>query len=52
MLRFILLTGLYLLGTWYADAFIGGPAKVTLFWPAAGVSFWRSLPDRLLPRRR
>ena len=39
MLRFILLTGLYMLGTWYADAFIGGPAKVTLFWPAAGVAF-------------
>jgi diguanylate cyclase (GGDEF)-like protein len=39
MLRFILLTGLYMLGTWYADAFIGGPAKVTLFWPAAGIAF-------------
>ena len=24
----------------------------SFFWPAAGVSFWRSLPDRLLPRRR
>ncbi len=39
MLRFILLTGLYLLGTWYATAFIGGPAQVTLFWPSAGVAF-------------
>ena len=39
MLRFILLTGLYILGAWYADAFIGGPSKVTLFWPAAGVAF-------------
>ena len=27
MLRFILLTGLYLLGTWYADAFIGGSTR-------------------------
>ena len=24
----------------------------SFFWPEAGVSFWRSLPDRLLPRRR
>jgi diguanylate cyclase (GGDEF)-like protein len=39
MLRFILLTGLYLLGTWYATAFIGGPAQVTLFWPSAGIAF-------------
>ncbi len=39
MLRFILLTGLYLLGTWYATAFIGGPGQVTLFWPSAGVAF-------------
>ena len=39
MLRFILLTGLYLLGTWYATAFIGGPAQVTLFWPSAGLAF-------------
>lgn len=39
MLRFILLTALYVLGTWYADAFIGGSATVTLFWPAAGVAF-------------
>ena len=39
MLRFILLTALYVLGTWYADAFIGGSTKVTLFWPAAGVAF-------------
>ena len=39
MLRFILLTALYVLGTWYADAFIGGSTEVTLFWPAAGVAF-------------
>ena len=39
MLRFILLTALYVLGTWYADAFIGGSTKVTLFWPASGVAF-------------
>lgn len=38
-LRFILLTALYLLGTWYATAFIGSPAQVTLFWPAAGVAY-------------
>lgn len=24
----------------------------SFFWPGAAVSFWRSLPDRLLPRRR
>lgn len=39
LLRFILLTALYLLGIWYATAFIGGPAQVTLFWPSAGVAF-------------
>ena len=39
LLRFVLLTALYLLGIWYATAFIGGPAQVTLFWPAAGVAF-------------
>src|SRR4249919_740292 len=39
MLRFLLLTGLYLLGIWYAVAFIRAPDEVTLFWPAAGVSF-------------
>src|SRR5215208_1327016 len=39
MLRFTLLTALYLLGNWYATAFIGGPAQVTLFWPSAGVAF-------------
>ena len=38
MLRFILLTGLYMLGTWYAEAVIG-PAKVTLFWPSAGIAY-------------
>ena len=39
MLRFLLLTGLYLLGIWYAVAFIREPDEVTLFWPAAGVAF-------------
>ena len=39
MLRFILLTGFYILGTWYAEAFIGGPGQVTLFWPASGLAF-------------
>src|SRR5918993_1197897 len=39
LLRFTLLTALYLLGIWYATAFIGGPAQVTLFWPSAGVAF-------------
>ncbi len=36
MLRLILLTGLYLLGAWYATAFISSPNQVTLFWPASG----------------
>ena len=39
LLRFIFLAALYLLGIWYATAFIGGPAQVTLFWPSAGVAF-------------
>jgi diguanylate cyclase (GGDEF)-like protein len=39
MLRFLLLTGLYLLGIWYAVAFIRAPEEVTLFWPAAGIAF-------------
>lgn len=39
MLRFILLTGLYILGIWYAQVFIRGPDEVTLFWPAAGIAF-------------
>ena len=39
MLRFILLTGLYVLGTWYAEAFIAGPDQVTLFWPSAGIAY-------------
>ncbi len=39
MLRFILLTGLYILGIWYAVAFIRRPDEVTLFWPAAGIAF-------------
>jgi diguanylate cyclase (GGDEF)-like protein len=32
-------TALYVLGIWYADAFVVGPSHVTLFWPAAGVAF-------------
>jgi hypothetical protein len=39
MLRFLLLTGLYLLGIWYAVAFIRTPDEVTLFWPPAGIAF-------------
>jgi len=39
MLRFILLTGLYILGIWYAQVFIRGPEDVSLFWPAAGIAF-------------
>ena len=39
MLRFILLTGLYVLGAWFATAFISAPNQVTLFWPASGVAF-------------
>jgi len=49
MLRFSLLTALYVLATWYSDAFIAGNSKVTLFWPAAGLAYgailrygWRS----------
>jgi diguanylate cyclase (GGDEF)-like protein len=37
--RVILLTVLYVLATWYAEAFIHTPAQVTLFWPAAGIAF-------------
>ena len=39
MLRFLLLTGLDLLGIWYAVAFIRTPDEVTLFWPPAGIAF-------------
>src|SRR4249919_183980 len=39
MLRFLLLSGLYLLGIWYAVSFIRAPDEVTLFWPAAGIAF-------------
>lgn len=39
MLRFIWLTGLYLLGAWYAEVFIRGSGDVTLFWPASGVAY-------------
>jgi diguanylate cyclase (GGDEF)-like protein len=37
--RFVVLTALYVLATWYAEAFIHTPAQVTLFWPAAGIAF-------------
>ena len=43
MLRFILLTGFYLLGAWYATAFISSPNQVTLFWPASGIAFAAAL---------
>ena len=43
MLRFILLTGFYLLGAWYATAFISSPNQVTLFWPASGIAFAATL---------
>jgi diguanylate cyclase (GGDEF)-like protein len=39
MLRFVLLTGLYVLATWYSEAFVRGPTQVTLFWPAAGIAY-------------
>ena len=39
MLRFILFTALYMLGTWYAVAFIGGPSQVALYWPSAGLGY-------------
>jgi diguanylate cyclase (GGDEF)-like protein len=37
--QFVVFTALYVLGTWYAEAFIHTPSQVTLFWPAAGVAF-------------
>ena len=39
MLRFILFTALYMFGTWYAVAFIGGPSQVALYWPSAGLGY-------------
>lgn len=39
VLRFIALTSVYVLGTWYSDAFILSAGQVTLFWPAAGVAY-------------
>ena len=38
-LKSTLWVALYLLGIWYAAAFVVGPHSVTLFWPAAGVGF-------------
>ena len=43
MLRFILFTALYMFGTWYAVAFIGGPSQVALYWPSAGIGFAAAL---------
>src|SRR5207342_1929628 len=37
--RFVMLVALYVLATWYAEAFIHTPAQVTLFWPAAGIAY-------------
>lgn len=39
IVRFLLLLVLYVAATWFAEAFIKGPAQVTIFWPAAGVAF-------------
>ena len=39
MLRFVALVGLYVLATWFSEAFVRNPSQVTLFWPAAGVAF-------------
>ena len=39
MLRFVLFTALYMFGTWYAVAFIGGTAQVALYWPSAGLGY-------------
>lgn len=39
MLRVLWLSGLYLLGVWYAGVFMRTPEDVTLFWPAAGVAY-------------
>ena len=39
MFRLVWLTALYLLGAWYAGAFILAPGEVSLFWPASGVAY-------------
>lgn len=39
MFRVLWLSGLYLLGAWYAGVFIRTPEDVTLFWPAAGIAY-------------
>lgn len=39
VVRFVVLVGLYVAATWFAEAFIKGPAQVTIFWPAAGVAY-------------
>ena len=38
MLRLVWLSALYLLGAWYAEAYIHAPGDVTLFWPSAGIA--------------
>lgn len=39
MFRVLWLSGLYVLGAWYAGVFIRRPEDVTLFWPAAGIAY-------------
>lgn len=39
IVRFVVLVALYVAATWFAEAFIKGPAQVTIFWPAAGVAY-------------
>lgn len=38
-LKVTLWIALYMLGIWYATAFVVGTSSVTLFWPAAGMGF-------------
>ncbi|QNN71087.1 hypothetical protein [Thermomonas carbonis] len=39
IVRFCVLVAVYVAATWFAEAFIKGPAEVTIFWPAAGVAY-------------
>ncbi len=39
LFRLAWLTALYLLGAWYASAFVPAPGAVSLFWPASGVAY-------------
>lgn len=43
MQRFLLLSAAYFVGAWYAVAFIGMGAEVTLIWPPAGIAFAATL---------